>query len=194
MNWLEKVFAAAKQNPHWAAVVIGTLVGWMCTFLFWADSGDAAAWVQALGTIGAIFGSYFIGQRHADSEQRKRSKRCLEMIQVLSINIEDLSNEINCEGLEGAAENWLKFTRFKLANTLESAKAIPIYEVGDFNRINFALTLISAAQSALEVSESMFKSYAADASYDSAGMARLELALIDMVETTGDARQALMDL
>lgn len=142
MNWLEKILAVAKQHPHWTAVVIGVLVGWLVALLFWADPGNAAAWVQACGTIGAVCSAVFLArkqsQRDRESQQTARDhqkkieqelrKTRLRSIVRVANKCADKGREIcaSLDGVGGISDKNISRQRIRLDMTINWLDQMPI--------------------------------------------------------------------
>ncbi|MEQ4616519.1 MAG: hypothetical protein ABN482_00550 [Corticimicrobacter sp.] len=70
MNWKEKILAAMKQYQIAVAFIVGAPFGWMVVRYWPSDPGHAAAWVQAIGTIGAVISAILVA-RHQSRESQK---------------------------------------------------------------------------------------------------------------------------
>lgn len=55
-----------------SALAVGFVLGYGATHKFWSQ--ETAAWVQAIGSIAAIIGSYLIGERQAERESRREKE------------------------------------------------------------------------------------------------------------------------
>ncbi|MEF3066341.1 hypothetical protein [Pandoraea apista] len=107
-----------------------------------ADSGQWASWVQAIGSIVAIVGAYFIGERQsvaarkALADERKaatnaRLARYLAIAEVARDATEDAGSLIaNIPHTPGFSLNSLFFQPEALNDAVESLRLIPIDELG----------------------------------------------------------------
>jgi hypothetical protein len=128
------------QNHKWIApFAAGLLLGWVFALYRLyppARSADAAAWVQAVGSIAAIAGAFYIGARQAkaqelarqrqarEGERRKRSQ-CLAIAETAVGYARRLVPE-EPSGVLLASGN----DADRLGEVVTAMQAIPLHEIG----------------------------------------------------------------
>lgn len=154
--------------PGWRAV-LGVLAAIAAVLVFSAfgatsagsksyDAGAMASWVQAIGSIAAIFGAYYVGERQAnaarvalvEAEARALRRKHDTYLAIVRSAIERVHLAERC--LVGSRVNPVIFMlniRPSFVDSIEAAcvtlGAIPLHEIGDANAILALETIARAA-------------------------------------------------
>ncbi|MBB3122487.1 hypothetical protein [Pseudoduganella violacea] len=119
-------------------------------------SSEAASWVQAIGSIAAIFGAFMFGERQArhahntavamqDRDRAGKSAAVLAICSAASSNVA-LIERIFCirpyDGLRRLAE----FQKSSTEHIIRALQAIPVHEVGSARAVTALLSTIDNLQ------------------------------------------------
>lgn len=115
------------------------------------SSSDAASWIQAIGSILAIVGAFFVGKRQADDSrtlanetEKLRLRRRLAgmrtvvdtLLHTASVALDSIEEEQNVVKFE---LSWKPITLPDCHAALRAFEALPIHEFGSIRRIFVAL-------------------------------------------------------
>lgn len=120
-------------------------------------SADAAAWIQAIGSIGAILGAFLIGSTQAsharklafDLEERRRKdqvSRYQATVRVVHLMATTAIKAVREEEFNEFRENWNFFLRNDLRTALAAFDAMPAHELGDDQQLFQAFAVRTGAQ------------------------------------------------
>lgn len=122
-----------------------------------ATSSDAAAWIQAVGSIAAIAAAYWLGERQA----RKAREQAIEVHNLLTTRVENgvraviqqlykellfLAGIAKKNNYADFVKEWNLYNRATLAGALAAFDRLPIHELGNRERIHYAFELKGVAE------------------------------------------------
>lgn len=136
-------------------VGFGVLIGSALLASFYPifQSKEWAAWVQALGSVGAIVVAVFIGRESMRSAERLQLDRDLaerkrietgyrEVIRTLSAQtVAVISTVETAESVDSLRTNWYRYAEESINASLRAINSIPLYDLGNSERILFATIL-----------------------------------------------------
>ncbi|AOK00380.1 hypothetical protein [Burkholderia vietnamiensis] len=142
-QWIEVIFAV---------VALGIVVTFL-VYAFKLHSDGAAAWVQAIGSIAAIFGAFQVGQRQADAAR----KQALEMdealhrrkLEAVGAIVQGAWNDIFATSqllTKMPPEVFLmslKLPFYSLSESLVALAGVPLYELGSYKAVMSITGLIA---------------------------------------------------
>lgn len=127
-----------------------------------ANSSDAAAWIQAVGSIGAIIGAFFLGARQSKdarklaldmerqrrTEQRERYKQTVGLITLVAQST--LNTLGRLDEFEPFRRAWQQVIRHDIQTAFAAFSAIPAHELGDKKQIYGAFAVRAATQNLVD--------------------------------------------
>jgi hypothetical protein len=132
------------------------VISWLVGEHFGLDKNSWPAWVQAIGSIGAIVGSFEVGRRQARAteEQAARAvKRAIDernsAIKAMVIHAKDeaASVEKNARTMPAFAfVGTLKFNPYTFSETAAAFAIVPLHELGSYQ----AVSSLAGLQSSLK--------------------------------------------
>ncbi|MGG4774917.1 hypothetical protein ACLO87_09835 [Paenalcaligenes sp. Me52] len=117
------------------------------------SSGEAASWVQAAGSIGAIMAAVFIGYMSVEAaannqlEQKKSERQHLEdgykmvVKSLFARSISAITAIERCETPNDLNSRWNFFLRDGLMTSLKAFNQLPLHDLGNPERIRAAVVL-----------------------------------------------------
>ena len=163
------------------------------------NGSDAAAWIQAVGSIGAIIGAFLLGTKQSndarklalDLELQRRSeqvKRYRSTVGVLMATARVLARVIDEMEYDRFRRRWMRFIHHDVRTALAAFDAIPVHEFGSEKRILNAFALRSALQGLVDDVQMVMEA----TGLQQAQFAYLKTALLpDHLETVDGACEAL---
>lgn len=128
----------------WAFVSIGA-IGWALFVLLEAFGvlKDGAAWVQAVGSIAAIWGAFSISNRQVrkedelrHTENRNKARARLGVVKNVATYAEALSNFVEGEPSSTLfAEVWSSTMSFTTGAAIESLRCLPAHDLGSDTQV-----------------------------------------------------------
>lgn len=122
-----------------------------------STSADAASWVQAIGSIGAILGAFFVGahqtkharQLYEESRERERKDKEQAQLAVITLLRHFGARFENCitENMFYLRMHWEFDLKNNVRATLQAFDAMPLHELGSGSRVRAAARVRSAVQS-----------------------------------------------
>lgn len=123
-----------------------------------STSSDLASWIQAIGSIGAIVGAYFLGSKQSRdartlalelesrrrAEQVDRYKATVGVVRLMATTTISAIEETEYEDFCG---DWRRFLQHDLQTALTAFDAMPAHELGTDELIYQAFAVRTAAQS-----------------------------------------------
>lgn len=125
------------------------------------NSADAASWIQAVGSIAAIVGAFWIGTWQAGENQRQTDARDARqksnrengyksIMEALHGAIADAGDSYETrENWESFTDEWHSYLGPNLTAALSAFDAMPAHDLGTTPRINSAFLLRTSAQKTL---------------------------------------------
>jgi len=141
----------------WVSVQNAVLVlaGCFVVALFGLNKSELASWVQAVGSISAILGAFWISNSQTLKEQKRRSNESIVKLDSIIAVVESAVDHSNSFlAFIGKVPNKFAFkvsweTVFSeaLVGSVESLKAIPAHELGSYELVvNFMMIRSSVAK------------------------------------------------
>lgn len=134
-------------------------VAWLCGM----KSGDIASWVQAIGSIGAILGAVWVGERQAERARAqatemdalalaRRRAAYRAVAENALANLDEIQTDLK-KGIISRTTFALFFSSRPLSEALEVMRAVPFHELGSPKAISGFLKLRNAVRVALKQAE-----------------------------------------
>lgn len=129
--------------------------GQVLTFNF-EKSSDLASWIQAVGSIAAIVGSYFIGARQARDakdaalelyqlDRRRTEEGCCAIVQQMTGAIATLKTKSLEYEASGFRTAWQSNLKSMVDSALQRFDSMPIHEIGNREAIQVAYEIRAEA-------------------------------------------------
>lgn len=126
------------------------------------NSADAAAWIQAIGSIGAIIGAFLLGNKQAkdartlaitmaDLQKFEREKAYFQVIGLLFHATTNALNELNTRNLEAFHTLWAVVIENRCQGLLKAFDDLPLHELGSTSRILHAAEMRAVVVDILNV-------------------------------------------
>lgn len=124
-------------------------------------SSDAAAWLQAIGSIGAILGAFLLGAKQAkdartlaleleSKRRRDQVERYGSTVRVLRLAVVRTIELIAKKECDDFRHDWKRFIHSDLKTALAAFDAMPAHEIGTDSQISHAFAVRTAAQSLID--------------------------------------------
>jgi hypothetical protein len=117
------------------AVAVSICIG----FLVGLSKSDWASWVQAIGSIGAIAGAFYLGERQAKVAERARRELVVAVAEFAFDAAQDTVRFFLYDPDRKRIDSDYLFTR--LADGLVALRAVPLHEVGSAEAIKAIIKL-----------------------------------------------------
>lgn len=129
------------------------------------SSADAAAWIQAVGSIAAIIGSFWLGRRQAEEARRlavtmavsakiERERAYYKIVDLLYYALENIGVEMKKSDYEQAFQSiWEHHARSRCGGLTAAFDALPLHELGSSSRILYASELRSTANGIIKLAD-----------------------------------------
>ncbi|WP_025139025.1 hypothetical protein [Achromobacter sp. DH1f] len=126
--------------------IFAVVFAWFAGSYAPSTSSDLAAWIQAIGSIGAIAAAYFLGERQA----RRAREQALEIFRLQRTRVEDGSRGVVSQlygeilAISQAAhrfdyrtfsEFWQTYLKGTCAAALDAFDHLPLHELGSNRRV-----------------------------------------------------------
>ncbi|WP_156430299.1 hypothetical protein [Achromobacter ruhlandii] len=158
-------FAAIGCLTFFFAQKLGTLVP--------ETSSDAAAWIQAIGSIAAIVGAFYVGKQQAvaaaklaEDGRKKAHLERLEGYSAIVLNlvqrIASLEQALGYDTTNSFRFAWVWGQRSEFRVALEAVDRVPIHDFADPKKIDAALSIYGAAAEAFDEAEDVMNRWTAD--------------------------------
>lgn len=163
------------------------------------NGSDAAAWIQAVGSIGAIIGAFLLGTKQSNDarklaldlelqrrlEQMERHRSTVGVVMAAAQVLVRVVSELDYDRFQ---RRWRRFIHHDVRTALTAFDAIPFHEFGSEKRIINAVALRSALQGLVDDIQVVMRARG----LQQAQFAHLKNALLpDHQETIKDACEAL---
>lgn len=126
------------------------------------NSADAAAWIQAIGSIGAIVGAFLLGSKQAndaralaitmaDAQKLEREKAYFQVIGLLFHATINALDELNTRNLEVFRTLWAVVIENRCQGLLKAFDDLPLHDLGSTSRILHAAEMRAVVVDILNV-------------------------------------------
>lgn len=117
-----------------------------------SSSADIASWMQAIGSVGAIFASYFIGARQARTaresalelyrmDRARVVEGCRAVVMQMDVECQTMASAVRAhDGLEFKSI-WDSVLKASVEASLSSFDSLPIHEIGSGVAIPYAFEI-----------------------------------------------------
>lgn len=123
------------------------------------NGANTAAWIQAIGSILAIFGAFFVGKQQAIEAEKLAEKlrkdartQTLDGYVAIVLNlakkVEQLEQALGYGTVSNFRLSWVWVQRIQFQVALEAVGRMPVYDFGDPQKIDAALSIHGAAADA----------------------------------------------
>jgi hypothetical protein len=121
------------------------------------SSSDAASWIQAIGSIGAIVGAFFLGKRQAqearqlaqemvDKEREILRRQYKTMLLVVIVAAETAAEYVIESSLAKFDQIWHSTIRDDLNSALSAFAGVPMHGLGNATEIYDSITAVNLAK------------------------------------------------
>lgn len=125
-------------------------------------SADAAAWIQAIGSIGAIIGAFMLGSRQAmdarslaiamaESQKFERELAYFQVIGLLFHATINALDELNKRNIPSFHKLWTAVIEYRCQGLLKAYDDLPLHELGSTRRILHAAEMRATVVAILNV-------------------------------------------